>query len=358
VSFELTLILALVLVALAGGALMFAARGRDSTRWDRLLSETATARQASESVERRFDEMRRSIEERVQGVERRLSEEHRDVADNLGQMREKMGMVFEASQKIERLATGMTRLEDLLKPPKMRGTLGETFLEQALRQVLAQRFWKMPYRFPDGVIVDAAIFVGDRCVPVDSKFPLENFRRSHEAPEEAERRRAAREFASDVRRHIEAIRTKYIRPERGTFDFAIMYVPAEAVYSEIAGEGEEEISLADYAVERRVVPVSPRLFYAYLATVSMGLRGLELQEGAREVQSQLADLARQWDRFEAPFARLGVHLANTQKQFEESAKALSKFSGRLSSIAGGADEKLEIERELEPPVLLERKVEN
>ena len=186
-SLELLLILALVLLAVAAATLTFVARGRDSARWDRLLSETATGRQASEAVERRFDELRRSLEDRVQGVERRLNEGQRDVAENLGQMREKMGMVFEASQKIERLATDMTRLEDLLKPPKLRGTLGETFLEQALRQVLAQRFWKMPYRFPDGVVVDAAILFGDRCVPVDSKFPLENFRRSREASRETAR---------------------------------------------------------------------------------------------------------------------------------------------------------------------------
>jgi DNA recombination protein RmuC len=335
----------------AAAAIFFVVRTRDAARWDRVLSETATARQASETVERRFSELRRSVEEKVQGVEHRLSEGQKDVADNLGQMREKIGMVFEASQKIERLASDMTRLEDLLKPPKLRGTLGETFLEQALRQVLAQRFWKMPYRFPDGVVVDAAIFVGDRFVPVDSKFPLENFRRSREAPEEAERRRAGKEFASDVRRHVDAIRAKYIRPERGTFEFAIMYVPAEAVYCEIAGDGEEG-SLADYAIERRVVPVSPRLFYAYLATVSMGLRGLELQESAREVQGQLADLARHWERFEAPFARLGVHLTNTQKQFEESAKALSRFADRLAAVSEGAGQKLEPEEEPSQPSLL------
>jgi DNA anti-recombination protein RmuC len=93
-------------------------------------------------------------------------------------MREKIGMVFEASQKIEKLATGMTRLEDLLKPPKLRGALGETFLEQALAQVLPAGCWKMQYRFPDGVTVDAAIFVGERSVSVDSKFPLDNYRRA------------------------------------------------------------------------------------------------------------------------------------------------------------------------------------
>ena len=350
VSIEVGLLLCLLAVA-AAAVFYFLSRNRDAARWDRLLSETATARQASQGVERRFEDLRRSIDERVQGVEQRLNEGQKEVANNLGLVREKIGMVFEASQKIERLATDMTRLEDLLKPPKLRGTLGETFLEQALRQVLAPRFWKMPYRFPDGVIVDAAIFVGERCVSVDSKFPLENFRKSREATDEAERKRAARDFGSDVRRHVDAIRAKYIRPERGTFEFAIMYVPAEAVYAEIAGEGENG-SLADYAVERRVVPVSPRLFYAYLATVSMGLRGLELQESAREVQGQLADLARHWERFQVPFERLGAHLNNTHKQYEESAKTLARFADRLASVAAGADEKLEIEEEVPQASLL------
>ncbi|HEX7251541.1 MAG TPA: DNA recombination protein RmuC, partial [Thermoanaerobaculia bacterium] len=116
-------------------------------------------------------------------------------------------------------------------------------------------------------------------------------------------------------------------------------------------EGENG-SLADYAVERRVVPVSPRLFYAYLATVSMGLRGLELQESAREVQGQLADLARHWERFEVPFERLGAHLNNTHKQYEESAKALARFAERLASVAAGADEKLEIEEQVPQASLL------
>jgi DNA recombination protein RmuC len=192
----------------------------------------------------------------------------------------------------------------------------------------------MQYRFGDAV-VDAAIFVGERVVPVDSKFPLENYRRSRDAADDAERRRALKDFGSDVRHHVEAIRAKYIRPEAGTVDFAFMYVPAEAVYSQIAAEGES--SLADYALERRVIPVSPRLLYAYLSTVAMGLRGLELQESAREIEEKLSELGRLWGKAAEPFAKLGTHLSNTQKQYEEASRALDRFSTRLEGIAEESD---------------------
>jgi DNA recombination protein RmuC len=196
----------------------------------------------------------------------------------------------------------------------------------------------MQYRFPDNVVVDAAIFVGDRIVPVDSKFPLDNFRRSREAPEEGDRRRAQRDFASDVKKHVDAIRSRYIRPESGTFDFALMYVPAEAIYCEIVGEEEQGAALADYALERRVVPVSPRLLYAYLATVAMGMRGLELQRSAQEIQERLSDLGRLWEKVEDPFSKVRVHLANTQKQYDEANKAIVRFGEKLSGIAEVAEE--------------------
>jgi len=353
--------LALAAIALAAvGALALSLRAREnavrdaaretSSRLDLLLAETASARQASESVDRRFGELRHGLEERVQGVEKNLAEGQKTVAEHLGQMREKIGMVFEASQKIEKLATDMTRLEDLLKPPKLRGTLGETFLEQALTQVLPASCWKMQYRFPDGVTVDAAIFVGERCVSVDSKFPLDNYRRAREAADESEGKKALRDFQGDVRRHVETIRAKYIRPECGTYDFALMYIPAEAVYCEVAGDGEEG-ALADYALERRVVPVSPRLLYAYLATVAMGLRGLELQESARDVQEKLADLARLWERVETPFEKVGAHLSNAQKQYEEATRAVGRFGAKLEGIAEGAAERLETEMPELPSLL-------
>ena len=234
------LTLALAAAVLTGLAAIFLwmslSRSRSaSTAFERLLSEAAATRQAAEGVDRRFEDLRRSVESRVGGVERSLTEGQKNLTDHLGKsgrllqdVGEKMGRIYEASQRIEKLAGDVTRLEDLLKPPKLRGTLGETFLQQTLSQVLPQRCWQMQYGFSDAV-VDAAIFVGDRIVAVDSKFPLENFRRSREAAEEPERKRALRDFGADVRRHVDSIAGKYIRPEAGTCDFALMYVPAEAV---------------------------------------------------------------------------------------------------------------------------------
>lgn len=301
-------------------------------RLDRLLVEVAAVRGSSESMDRSVEDLRRSVGERVSAVEDRLAAGQKNVADTLGDVREKIGRVFESSQKVERLAGEMTKLEDLLKPPKVRGTLGEAFLEQALRDALPAGGWEMGYRFGDGTIVDAVIFLADRVVPVDSKFPLENFRRSREAAEEGERKRARREFGGDVRRHVDAIREKYIRPFDRTFDFALMYVPAEAVYCEIASD-EEGGALADYAIGQRVIPVSPRLLYAYLATVALGLRGMELQRSATEILERLSELQREWGRVEEPFRTLGSHLRNSQKQYDAASRAFERFGGRLDAVS-------------------------
>ncbi|HTR03074.1 MAG TPA: DNA recombination protein RmuC [Thermoanaerobaculia bacterium] len=355
------ILIGLAALIFAGGAAAAAlglARSRETgARIDRLLAETARAREASQAVDRRFEELRGSVETRVGGVEKRLDTGQRSIAEHLGQsgqllreVGEKLGRLHEASQRIEQLAGEVTRLEDLLKPPKLRGTLGEMFLEQALAQALPPGGFATQHPLGGGVIVDAVVFVRDKIVPIDSKFPLENYRRAHEAEDEAEKRRARQQFARDVRKHVDAIAEKYIRPAAGTCDFALMYVPAEAVYAEIAADGEES-ALADYAASRRVVPVSPRLLYAYLSTVAMGLRGIALQENAREVHQNLAELARLTDRVGGPLEKLGGHLENASRQYEETARAFERFAARLDTIADKAgNEEESSDRPLPPPL--------
>jgi DNA recombination protein RmuC len=343
-SLAVTILGALVCAAAAALFLLFQRLRESAARLDRVLAETGSARQASESVDRRFEDLRRSVEERVGGVERSLQDGQRSLTDHLGQsglllkdVGEKMGRIYEASQKIEKLAGDMTRLEDLLKPPKLRGTLGETFLEQALRQALPPGSWQMQYRFPeDGCVVDAIVLLGDRFVPVDSKFPLENYRRAREVEDEGDRRRARAAFASDVKRHADSISRKYIRPSAGTYDYAFMYIPAEAVYAEIVADDAEK-ALADYCIEQRVFPVSPRLLYAYLSTVSMVLRGQELQRSAQEVSERLSELARLWERAGEPFKKLGTHLSNAAKQYEEASGSLARFGRRLEGVSERAE---------------------
>lgn len=350
--------LLLAAVAFAASTAVSAARAnaRDSAqRLDRLLAETARTREASQSVDRRFEDLRRSMDTRVEGIEKKLTAGQQDVAQHLGrsgqvlqELGERLGKLHEASRKIEKLAGDVTRLEDLLKPPKLRGTLGEMFLEQALAQVLPPSAYATQHPLGDGVVVDAVVFVQDRLVPVDSKFPLENFRKSRELEDEGERRRARQQFGRDVRKHVDAIADRYIRPAAGTCDFALMYVPAEAVYAEIAADGAgDEGALADYAASRRVIPVSPRLLYAYLSTVALGLRGMELQENAREVHQNLAELARLWERAAAPLEKLGGHLGNALKQYEETSRSFDRLSARLDTIA----EKAEPRTSEEPPAV-------
>jgi DNA recombination protein RmuC len=319
-----------------------------------LLVQTAASRDATESVARRFEEMRRSVDARVSGVEARLAEGQKSLAEQLGtsgdvlrKVGERLGQISEASRKIEQLAGNVTRLEELLKPPKIRGTLGESFLEEALRQALPPGSWKLQHRFAGGETVDALIRLGDVEVPVDSKFPLENWRRAHDATEEVERRRARRDFAADVRRHADSIRRKYVRPEEGTTDFAFMYVPAEAVYAEMALDAEGG-ALADECVAARVFPVSPRLLYAFLSTVALSLRSQEMQKRAQEILEKLTHLERLWGGVEEPFDKLGKHLGNTQKQFEEASRALDRFGARLASVGEAAGEANSAEENVEP----------
>lgn len=316
----------------------------------RLSAETAAAKTSAEGSGRTVHALSAALETRLKSfeatIDSRIRESQTAVGQNLSTMQhqsaesarllkavgENLGKVFEASQKIERLAGDVTRLEDLLKPPKLRGTLGETFLEEALRQVLPAGTWQMQRRFADGEVVDAAITLGDRFVSMDSKFPLENYRRAIESSDEAERKRARAEFRRDVRKHVDAIASKYIRVSEGTYEFAMMYVPAEAVYAEIVADGDES-AVADYAVARRVIPVSPRLLYAYLATVAQGLKGLEIEKRAHEIVEDLAKLKRGVSKIEDPFGKLGGHLNNAQKQYEETGKQLARFAEQLREVA-------------------------
>ena len=351
-----------VLAALAGALLVFLSKSQEAaSRIDLLIGEASRTREASQSVDRRFDELRRSMETRVEGVEKRLDNGQQTLAEHLGksgsllrEVGEKLGRLHETSLKIEKIAGEVTRLEDLLKPPKLRGTLGEMFLEQALAQALPPGSYATQHPLGDGVIVDAAVFIQDRVVPIDSKFPLENYRRAREVEDDAEKKRARAQFGRDVRRHVDTIAEKYIRPASGTCDFALMYVPAEAVYAEIAADGEET-ALADYAAGKRVIPVSPRLIYAYLSTIALGLRGVELQENAREVHQNLAELARLWGRVGGPLEKLGGHLGNAQKQYEETTRSFERFTARLETIAEKAEKgntEIEGAGEVPRPVLL------
>ena len=253
----------------------------------------------------------------------------------VGEVQGSLGKLREATQRVVEVGKEIQGLEQILKSPKVRGGLGETLLAELLAQMLPQEHYTLQHPFKSGEKVDAAIRIGGRLVPVDAKFPLENFRRMLDESEEDKRRPFRKQFARDVKTRIDEIAKKYILPDEGTFDFALMYVPAENVYYEIiikddADAGDE--SIASYALSRRVVPVSPNSFYAYLQVIILGLSGLRIEANAREIQNDLARLSGDLDKVREPIRTLGKHLGNAQSQFTDAERALDRFKDKLEAI--------------------------
>jgi DNA recombination protein RmuC len=285
-------------------------------------------------LQSQLDSLREQLRSSLDGgrleIDRRLEETNRVVSE----VRQGLGAVDRQVRTVGDVARDLRGLQELLRSPKLRGGMGEAMLGELLAQVLPQAAFDLQYPFPGGERVDAAIRLGQRLVPIDAKFPLDNYRRMSEAGDESTRRAAGRAFRADVKKHIDDIARRYIRPGDGTYDFALMYIPAEAVYQDaILGEDERELELFDYALTRRVVPVSPQSFYAYLQVIVLGLRGLTIEGRAEEILERLGLLRRHLDRFVEAFELASRHLQNAQRQFEESGRRLDRLDNALGEIA-------------------------
>src|SRR5881296_1315418 len=264
-----------------------------------------------------------------------------------------LGKLGEATQRVVEVGKDIQGLEQILKSPKVRGGLGETLLGELLAQMLPREHYTIQHLFKSGEKVDAAIRIGDRLVAVDAKFPLENFRRMLDEGEEDKRRPVRRQFVRDVRTRIDEIAKKYILPDEGTYDFALMYVPAENVYYEIAvrPEDAEDEPIAAYALSRRVVPVSPNSIFAYLQVIVLGLKGLRIEANARRIQEDLTRLGGDVAKLRQPLATLGRHLGNAQKQYEDAQRELDRLETKLDEIARKGGDAALGEAAPEPPTL-------
>lgn len=277
------------------------------------------------------DQVNRQLQASSGEISRRLD----SAARLIGDVQKNIGELSEASKRIFEIGKDIATLQEILQPPKLRGGLGEQFLGELLAQVLPSQFFTLQYQFSTGDRVDAVIRLGERLVPIDSKFPLDNFKRIMDCKTDEERKSWQKVFYKDVRRHIDEIASKYILPNEGTYDFALLYIPAENVYYETITKDEsigEEKSILNYALKKKVIPVSPNSLFGYLQVIVLGLRGLKIEKDAQRILDFLSVLNKELEAFQGDFQLVGKHITNALNKFEDARRRLDKFSIKLEQI--------------------------
>lgn len=312
------LVLALVLAGLA----VWLARALAALRVDSSRQlETRTA-----EVDRRLQGLTEAVDRRLADLDTKVDRRMEHASQQTNAIHRQLGDVGRATAQLAEQAKDLGQLQQLLRPPKARGGFGELLLGNLLADRLPPTAYSLQHTFRSGERVDAVIRV-DRLVPIDAKFPLDNFERFVEAQDDEGRQLHGKAFARDVKIHIDAIATKYIRPDEGTFDFAFMYLPSEAIYYELTCG--KTGALLEYAHERNIVPVSPSTLVAYLHTIVLGLKGMQIEQHAQEVMAYCAQLQKDFGTFRSHFDTIGTHLGHARSKYVEAEKRLDRFESKL-----------------------------
>ena len=280
-----------------------------------------------------MNELRTEVQRTLGATEQQVMTQTGATQRSLHDLSRQLGVLSEQSIRVGELAKDIGSLQDLLRAPKPRGGFGELMLERLLQDCLPTSAYEIQFTYRDGSRVDAVVHCANRLVPIDAKFPNETWNALAKAADETERRTKKRAFLQQVRRHIDAV-GRYVSPADGTIDFAVMYIPSESVYYDLVLREEEgEPDLRAYCADRKVIPASPNTLLAYLQVVSLGVRGLAMQERTRELQQGVAAVRREFERFVELHDQLGRHLENATKKFDETDRALSRASSAIETLA-------------------------
>jgi DNA recombination protein RmuC len=302
-----------------------------------LQSVAGQLNQLMQSVTQQLGQVRQELQTGVASTgqlaadaQREVSQQLKSSTDALVQMRQKVGEMQQTSQD---LSKATQTLQSVLGGAKTRGSLGEIALEGLLADALPQAAYATQYRFPStGAVVDAIVRHGDRLLCVDSKFPLEAYRRLTEEGDDARR-----DFSVAVRKHADSIAEKYILPDEHTFDYALMFVPSESVYYELLmTEDAKHGRLEEYCRAKRVFPVSPNSFFAFLGAVAVSLQGQKIEENTRHLLAGLAGVTKQMENFTDIYERLGTHLRHAQQSYEDADSKLTRARNSLDQMSQGA----------------------
>lgn len=307
------------------------------------IKQSQAENQALSLMQQQIGQLTQSINQNLQNMSGQFQKTTGSIGTTLGDVKKDLGKMEEVTREVLEKAKNISNLENLLRAPKFRGGFGELFLGDLLAEILSPAHYDLQYRFKSGETVDAIVKIGKNIVPIDSKFPLENFQRYIEEENTKEKDDIRKKFISDVKKHVDEIAEKYILPDEGTYDFALMYIPAENIYYETILKDEsfgQERSIFSYAVQKRVIPVSPNSFFAYLQVIVLGLKGLQIEKSARSIFQGLARLQGDLDRFKKDFQVLGSHLGNAKGKFDEAEKRLERFSDKLELVSSEEAKKL------------------
>lgn len=306
---------------------------------ENLRKEVATSgSQNRVEMQNRLDQMNSLLQRSQIASSQNIQKHFESTAKIIEDITRKLTEVQGTNKQILNFSEQLQSLENILKNPKHRGILGEYFLDSMLAHVLPPSQYKIQYKFSNGEIVDAAIFVQDKIVPIDAKFSLEKYNKMMDSDSEAERERYTKEFKMDLKGRIDET-AKYIRPSEGTTDFAFMFIPAEGIYYNllIYKVGSADVrseDLIEYAFKKRVIIVSPTSFFAYLQTVLQGLKALKMEESVKEVIKRVADLGRHIQSYDAYFKKIGSNLSTTVNAYNNAAKEFKKIDKDVLKISG------------------------
>lgn len=265
----------------------------------------------------------------------------RSVSERLAQINEATKHLQESNKQVLNFSDQIRKLEDILKNPKQRGILGEYFLETLLKNAFSPSQYQMQYKFADGEIVDAVIFMGDKLIPIDSKFSLENYNRIVEETDPTRREELEKAFKQDLKNRIDET-AKYVRPDEKTTEFALMFIPAEGIYYDLLVNKVGAIKvntrdLLDYAAhDKKVHIVSPTTFYVMLQTLWQGMRAYQIQESTEKIRKNIEQLGRHLKAYNDYFTKLGNNLSTTVNSFNSANKEFGKIEKDILRVGGEA----------------------
>src|SRR3989338_4429530 len=274
--------------------------------------------------------------ESSQLLHRSLTTQFTESSKIIRDVTERLTRLDETNKQVVNFADQLQSLQDILQNPKQRGVLGEYYLETVLKNVLPPGAFRLQYAFKDGTVVDAAIIIQDKVIPVDSKFSLENYNSMTEAREQGGKEEFEKLFRQDLKNRIDET-SKYVKPEEGTLDFAFMFIPSEAVFYDVLINKVGAIDAKDliqYAFQKKVIIVSPTSFLAYLQTVLQGLRALQIEESTKEIRKRVEDLGRHIVSHETYMQKLGGHLGTTVNAYNAAYRELGKIDKDVLKITG------------------------